>query len=120
MSKKIIFVFMAIITTLGVGAESLCGGDRDSHGCIGSAGYQWSEVRQDCIRLWEAGVELDSIKIEDAWYGVYGVFDTDSSKVELFYPNKEKSIILEKNQNNWNGKDYILEKMGDSYKLIKK
>lgn len=29
------------------------GGDRDEHGCIGSAGYVWCEVQQDCIRLFE-------------------------------------------------------------------
>ena len=29
------------------------GGDRDAHGCIGSAGYVWCEIRQECIRSWE-------------------------------------------------------------------
>jgi len=29
------------------------GGDRDSHGCISSAGYVWCEERQECIRPWE-------------------------------------------------------------------
>ena len=29
------------------------GGDRDSHGCIGSAGYQWCEKRGECARIWE-------------------------------------------------------------------
>ena len=29
------------------------GGDRDSHGCIGSAGYQWCEKRGECARSWE-------------------------------------------------------------------
>ncbi len=31
----------------------IVGGDRDEHGCIGSAGYVWCEVQQDCIRLFE-------------------------------------------------------------------
>ena len=31
------------------GRRNIVGGDRDKHGCIGSAGYQWSEVQQDCI-----------------------------------------------------------------------
>ena len=30
----------------------IVGGDRDEHGCIGSAGYVWCEVQKDCIRLW--------------------------------------------------------------------
>jgi hypothetical protein len=31
----------------------LVGGDRDEHGCIGSAGYTWCEAKQKCIREWE-------------------------------------------------------------------
>jgi len=31
----------------------LVGGDRDEHGCIGSAGYSWCEVKQKCLRVWE-------------------------------------------------------------------
>lgn len=27
------------------------GNDRDEHGCLASAGYTWSEVQKDCIRL---------------------------------------------------------------------
>lgn len=29
------------------------GSDRDSHGCIGSAGYSWCEPKQKCLREWE-------------------------------------------------------------------
>jgi hypothetical protein len=29
------------------------GGDRDAHGCIGSAGYVWCERTQRCERPWE-------------------------------------------------------------------
>lgn len=29
------------------------GSDRDTHGCIGSAGYSWSESTQKCVRPWE-------------------------------------------------------------------
>lgn len=29
------------------------GDDRDRHGCIGSAGYQWCEKQGDCVRPWE-------------------------------------------------------------------
>jgi|GEM_PF-1529730 len=31
----------------------LVGGDKDIHGCIGSAGYSWCEEKQICIRPWE-------------------------------------------------------------------
>lgn len=31
----------------------MVGGDRDAHGCIGSAGYVWSAPMGQCIRTWE-------------------------------------------------------------------
>ena len=33
--------------------EQMVGGDRDEHGCIGSAGYTWCEPKQKCLREWE-------------------------------------------------------------------
>lgn len=33
----------------------LVGGDRDSHDCIGSAGYSWCEPKSKCLRIWEEG-----------------------------------------------------------------
>jgi membrane-bound inhibitor of C-type lysozyme len=33
--------------------STLVGNDRDAHGCIGSAGYSWCEVKQKCLRSWE-------------------------------------------------------------------
>jgi hypothetical protein len=31
----------------------IVGGDRDEHGCIGSAGYSWCEEKSKCLRTWE-------------------------------------------------------------------
>lgn len=33
--------------------ESFVGGDKDEHGCIGSAGYSWCQEKQKCLRIWE-------------------------------------------------------------------
>ena len=33
--------------------QSMIGGDKDAHGCIGSAGYSWCEKTQSCERPWE-------------------------------------------------------------------
>jgi len=35
--------------TVGV----MIGGDRDAHGCIGSAGYSWCGEKNKCLRVWE-------------------------------------------------------------------
>lgn len=75
------------------GSRNILGGDRDEHGCIGSAGYQWSEVQQDCIRLFEKGIRLKAI---DGDQSAFIVFSPDSSKVELFFSSGSKNEILDR------------------------
>jgi len=38
--------------------QPLLGGDRDEHGCIGSAGYSWCEKKQKCLRQWEESCDM--------------------------------------------------------------
>ncbi len=33
--------------------KPIVGGDKDEHGCIGSAGYSWCDAKQKCLRTWE-------------------------------------------------------------------
>ena len=74
--------------------RALLGGDRDGHGCIGSAGYVWSEVSQDCIRVFEKGIRTESVRGDNR--SVYIVFSPDSSQVELFFSDRQPSEILER------------------------
>lgn len=74
----------------------LVGNDKDDHGCIGSAGYQWSEVLQDCIRPFEKGVKLVSSTDPYTSFAAFLVFNADSSKVEVFLPKVEKKPILKR------------------------
>lgn len=78
MNKKFFVIIAVIISILiiilsfniynkeevGVSEEvkntELLGSDRDEHGCIGSAGYTWCEVKNKCLRVWE-----ESCSIED-------------------------------------------------------
>lgn len=39
------------------------GGDRDEHGCIGSAGYSWCEAKAKCLRSWEEPCEESSVPV---------------------------------------------------------
>ena len=66
------------------------GSDKDEHGCVGSAGYVWSEVKKDCIRPFEAGLKI-----------TYIVFAADSVQAELYTPESEGSILLERADNQW-------------------
>ena len=65
----------------------IVGDDKDEHGCIASAGYTWSEVQKDCIRLWEKGVRLASV--DDAEITLFIVFSPDSTQVELFFSDDD-------------------------------
>ncbi len=38
-------------------SNDIVGNDRDEHGCIGSAGYSWCEVKNKCLRVWEEKCE---------------------------------------------------------------
>jgi hypothetical protein len=39
----------------------IVGGDKDIHGCIGSAGYSWCAVKNKCLRVWEEKCEITPI-----------------------------------------------------------
>ena len=56
----------------------LVGGDRDEHGCIGSAGYVWCEVQKDCIRLFEKGIRTEAV--DDSDTSAFIVFSPDSNQ----------------------------------------
>ncbi len=43
----------SIATESAVPTQTLVGDDKDEHGCIVSAGYQWCEAKQKCLRSWE-------------------------------------------------------------------
>lgn len=45
----------------------LMGGDRDAHGCIGSAGYSWCEKTKNCERPWELAQKHNFEKSQDAF-----------------------------------------------------
>ncbi len=72
------------------------GSDRDGHGCIGSAGYAWSEVCQECIRPFEAGVRMLSATDPEATLCAYLVFSADSAQAELFLPDRETTEVLDR------------------------
>lgn len=56
MKKILASIMLASFVVSVAGAETtynVVGGDRDSHGCIPSAGYVWSTSTNSCIRPWE-------------------------------------------------------------------
>lgn len=67
------------------------GNDKDEHGCIGSAGYTWSELLQECVRPWEEGVRLNGVNTEGK--DAFIIFNADSTQVELILADGSKYIL---------------------------
>ncbi len=74
------------------------GSDRDVHGCIGSAGYTYSQLRNDCVRVFEQKIKLNEVKSDKSYTSMTAViFNKNMSKAEIFIPDENaKSIILER------------------------
>jgi hypothetical protein len=71
------------------------GGDSDSYGCKASAGYTWSVLKKECIRIFEIGTKLAHAKDGKTYTTVsYVIFD--GNKAELFLDTQKESIILER------------------------
>lgn len=72
------------------------GVQKDEHGCNAAAGYTWSEIRQDCIRLFEEGTKLSAVGDENSTMAAYIVWAVDSAQVEVFLPENETHPLLKR------------------------
>lgn len=106
------------VTLKDTAKETIVGADSDTHGCKASAGFTWSELKKECIRIFE-GTKLshydDGKTYTTASYVIF-----DGNKAELFLDTQKESIILERKSegDSWvNGdwklipwKGYVLKK----------
>ncbi len=71
------------------------GSDRDAHGCIGSAGYTYSPMRHQCVRIWEEGVALLSVEEKGPYTSAVFVLDSDKhDRKELFLDMGKSPVML--------------------------
>lgn len=98
LNKAWVIPLSAVIFTTCTAAESnsspdeVVGADRDASGCIPSAGYEWSKLQKDCIRIWESGTELTHQGSGDPNYSAYAIIAEDEA--ELFLPEAPDSLLL--------------------------
>jgi hypothetical protein len=88
--------------------EKIVGADSDAHGCKGSAGYTWSVLKKECIRVFE-GTRLNHAEDGKTYTTVaYVIFE--GNKAELFLDTQKESIILERKSEGdfWTKDDYEL------------
>ncbi len=109
--KKVILLLVALVL-LGVlvivylpftpaqPQEPLVGADRDAHNCIASAGYTYSAVRGECVRLWEVGTALmPVVQIEEPVLAAYVVQDESGKEAEVFIPGFEQGVLMSRDEN---------------------
>ncbi|MET3537480.1 hypothetical protein [Chryseobacterium limigenitum] len=94
------------------------GGDRDVHGCIGSAGYTYSQIKNECVRVFEQKIKLNEVSTDKSYSTRTAViFSKNMQKAEIFIPDgSAKSIILDRQ-----GKSKLWKsgkQIKDSYVLV--
>lgn len=85
--------------------SQLLGGDKDEHGCIGSAGYSWCEAKQKCLREWEEKCQEQKEFI--AWPNVNS-FDLDAKTFSAKGVGKDASMGVVNIKTNNSTKYYML------------
>lgn len=75
------------------------GGDKDEYGCLTAAGYTWSKLKEDCIRIFEDGKALLPIKETESVLATYIISAEGTNQVELFMPHND-SVLLELTEEN--------------------
>ncbi|WP_313578549.1 hypothetical protein [Chishuiella sp.] len=83
--------------------QHLLGGQKDDHGCLASAGENWSELKNTCIQVFNVGKRLNPIEVnkDEAVISAFVVFNDDKSKLELFLPSDgDHHAILDKTEDN--------------------
>ena len=80
--------------------NKLLGGQRDDHGCLSAAGYTWSDVLHQCVRVWEIADRL-----EQGSRTAFVLFSSDSAKAEIF--TTEGNVVCQRDKtetNKWSEK----------------
>lgn len=83
----------------------ILGGKNDKHGWMSSAGQSWSELKQDCIQIFNQGFRLNPIEIgkDQEVISAFIIYNDDHSKIELFLPDGSDQMILKKVDKNTYG-----------------
>lgn len=61
--------------------------------CDPEAGYVWSEMNGNCVKLFERGISFLSLETPDLDHVVYVLFNADSTKAEIFVNQKSTEIL---------------------------
>ncbi|WP_274572211.1 hypothetical protein [Neisseria leonii] len=85
---------LAACTSLLFETEPVTGGGRDAHGCIPSAGYRWSVLKQQCIQPFDRP-DIEAADPDNDTLAVYAVLSDDKSRAEIFAAGIAENTVLE-------------------------
>ena len=118
MKKVILFSGMFFVSLAFAQKAPVVGGDKDVHGCKASAGYTYSQLRNDCVRVFEQKIKLKEVGSDKSYTTSTAViFSKNMKKAEIFIPNESaNSIILDRQGKGkiWKSGNHIK----DSYVLV--
>jgi hypothetical protein len=110
--KKLFAATFFVISTVAVTAQEgpvilpLAPAERDAHGCLTSAGSQWSVIKNSCVQLWKAGVKLYPVNY--IGFVDYIIWSEDKKSVEVFIVRGEQFIMKMNAQGLYSYKTYKL------------
>lgn len=118
MKKTIVFGAVFVAALAFAQKAPVVGGDKDVHGCKASAGYTYSQIKNDCVRVFEQKIKLKEVSSDKSYTSMTAViFSKDMKKAEVFIPDASaKSIILDRQGKDklWKSGNHIKE----TYTLI--
>lgn len=98
------------------------GGDKDEHGCYVSAGYSWSPTRKECLRIWEAGVRLQDLKISESPISIIIIENGAQGPLEVYLPNIAAPIVMNKDGDDWmdEKEEFLVKKIDNKFQIFDK
>ncbi|WP_461146157.1 hypothetical protein [Spirosoma pulveris] len=97
-TKSLLCILLLTCGTLTVGQtrkQSTNGGDKDAHGCIRSAGYTFSVLKNDCIRVFEQTIQLKEVSPTGSFTSnATVIFSKDTKQAEVFIPGSATGVLL--------------------------
>ena len=98
MKKTILYFSLVVFFTScannkNTSSAPKAGNERDSHNCISSAGYTWSELKNDCVRSWEVGIQFDPSANRSDKTSIASVLFLNG-KAEVFASELKKPVVL--------------------------
>ncbi|MDN3693547.1 hypothetical protein QWZ06_15270 [Chryseobacterium tructae] len=98
--KQFITAMAVVMFATGASAQLSpkgAGSDKDKHGCKGSAGYTFSVIKNDCVRIFEEKIQLKEVDTKKSYTSNAAVIlSEDGKKAEIFLPSSDGSLVLDK------------------------